>query len=95
MDTTLKQGSGAEALGDAWGCGAGAGVGQQEELAGARRYQESGSLSLKPLAKGLLAIFSWVICREKVKLGASAELGKGCEAQAQLLCPPWTPALPP
>lgn len=39
--------------------------------AGLTQYQESESLSLKPLAKGLLAIFSWVICR-----GESAVMGQ-------------------
>lgn len=63
MGVTLKQGSGAKALGDAWGRGEGLGQGSRAQPAGVRQYQESGSLSLKPLAKGLLAIFSWVICR--------------------------------
>lgn len=40
------------------------------ELPGPTQYQESESVSLKPLAKGLLAIFSWVICRgESVVMG--------------------------
>lgn len=63
MGMTLKQGSEAEALGGAWEWGEGLGEGSGIELAGVGWYQESGSLSLKPLAKGLLAIFSWVICR--------------------------------
>lgn len=31
-------------------------------------YLSSGSQSLKPFAKGLLAIFNWVICGLKLKL---------------------------
>lgn len=43
----------------------GLGQGSGASLTGVSQYQESGSLSLKPLAKGLLAIFSCVICREE------------------------------
>ena len=58
--------AGPEALGDSAD-----GVRGWVGAAGLTQYQESESLSLKPLAKGLLAIFSWVICR-----GESAVMGQ-------------------
>lgn len=58
-----------------------------------RPYQESGSASLKPLAKGLLAIFSWVICRgESPEMGLQEAGGTQCHPpvlSASPLLTPW------
>lgn len=57
--------------------GAGAeGLGQGSGKPDRSQYQESGSLSLKPLAKGLLAIFSCVICREESEVMGQPRTGE-------------------